>query len=310
MTGEWCDDPAGEVASDGADALTVAELLRRTVEATGDRAVARWLCETAVGLDADEFTAAMSEPVTERIVEHLEVMLGRYRSGEPLQYVLGRWGFRTLDLAVDPRVLIPRPETEWVAGRAIELAMARHRRTGSVCVADLGTGSGAIGLAVAAELPLDGLEVWISDVDADALDVARANLAGLGRCAVAVRVAQGSWFAAFESLEQRPVFDVIVSNPPYIAEDSPDLDSAVRDHEPARALFSGRDGLDALSTIVAEAPGHLSVDGWLVLEIGSDQGAAVGRLLAERGFVEVAIEPDPAGHDRIAVARWPDNVRE
>lgn len=294
-------------ASGGAD-VSIAEVWRGAAEATGDRTVARWLLETAVGLDGDEFTAALAEPATVRMVEHLDAMLERYRSGEPLQYVLGRWGFRTLDLAIDARVLIPRPETEWVAGRAIELAAAHHLRTASVRVADLGTGSGAIGLSMAAELPLDGVEVWITDVDPDALDVARANLAGLGRRAVVVNVAEGSWFSAFESLEQRPCFDVIVSNPPYIAEDSPDLEPAVRDHEPARALISGVDGLDALSTIITEAPGHLSADGWLVLEIGSDQGAAVGGLLTERGFVDVAIEPDPAGHDRIAVARWPDNV--
>jgi release factor glutamine methyltransferase len=224
--------------------------------------------------------------------------------------VLGRWGFRTLDLAIDPRVLIPRPETEWVAGRAIDLAAAHHRRTGSVRVADLGTGSGAIGLSLAAELPLVGVEVWMSDVDPDALDVARANLVGLGRRASAVRIVHGSWFEAFTSLDRPLRFDVIVANPPYIAEGSTEVEAAVRDHEPARALFSGVDGLDALRSIITDAPGCLETDGWLVLEIGSDQGAVVERLLIERGFIDVVVEPDPAGHDRIASARWPDNVSD
>jgi release factor glutamine methyltransferase len=299
----------GDTSAAEDEALSIAAMWRQTVAVTGDRSVARWLCETAVGLDGDEFIAAQSEPVTERMIQHLDAMVGRYLGGEPVQYVLGRWGFRTLDLAIDPRVLIPRPETEWVAGRAIALAAARHRRTGSVRVIDLGTGSGAIGLSLAAELPLVGVEVWMSDIDSDALDIARANSVGLGRRASAVRIIQGSWFDAVASLDRHPLFDVIVANPPYIAEGSIEVEAAVRDHEPARALFSGPDGLDALRSIVADAPGYLEVDGWLVLEIGSDQGAAVERLLIERGFIEVGIEPDPAGHDRIASARWPDNVR-
>src|SRR5690606_3816137 len=124
----------------------------------------------------DEFDRALDDGVTERMVAHLDALLARYATGEPLQYVLGRWGFRRLDLAIDPRVLIPRPETELVAGVAIDLA---GRVPSPRAVADLGTGSGAIGLSVADELPLDGTTVWITDADGDALDVARANLAGL-----------------------------------------------------------------------------------------------------------------------------------
>ena len=128
----------------------------------GARHEARWLCEVATALDGDEFVRGLDEPATERMVAHLDAMVARYRAGEPLQYVLGRWSFRRLDLAVDRRVLIPRPETELVAEVAIELA---RRVEPPRLVADLGTGSGAIGLSMAVELPLDGTTVWITDAE-------------------------------------------------------------------------------------------------------------------------------------------------
>ena len=183
------------------------------------------------------------------MVAHLDAMLARHAAGEPLAYVLGRWGFRHLDLAVDRRVLIPRPETEVVAGVALELARDAPR---PVTVADLGTGSGAIGLALADELPVDGVRVWLTDVDPDALAVARANLAGIGRRAANVRIAEGSWF---EALPADVELDVAVANPPYVAEGSPDVDASVRDWEPPGALFAGPDGLDAIRTLVATGAG-------------------------------------------------------
>jgi release factor glutamine methyltransferase len=231
------------------------------------------------------------------MVSHLDAMVARYRAGEPLQYVLGRWGFRRLDLAVDRRVLIPRPETELVAEAAIALAAAvPHQRV----VADLGTGSGAIGLSLAAELPLDGTTVWITDASDDALAVARANLAGIGRAARNVRVAAGSWF---DALPGGVRFDVIVSNPPYVAVGSPMLDDAVRDWEPADALFAGTDGLDAIRELVAGAPGHLAGGGWLVLEHGPDQGGAVHALFVDAGYAGVQTRRDLAGRDRFTLGR-------
>ncbi len=279
--------------------ITLRRLWADTTERIGSRHEARWLCEVAVALDGDEFDRALDEDVTERMVAHLDAMLGRYTTGEPLQYVLGRWGFRRLDLAIDSRVLIPRPETELVAGVAVELA---RRVAAPRAVADLGTGSGAIGLSIADELPLDGTTVWITDVDDDALDVARANLAGLGRAATNVRVGKGDWFDALPSGQR---FDVIVSNPPYVSAHSSELDEGVRAWEPARALFAGDDGLDAIRTLVAQAPRHLAVDGWLVLEIGADQGGRVRGLLSEDGYRDVEIRRDLAGHDRIALGRAP-----
>ncbi len=285
------------MADGAAEPTTWRALWVETAEAIGDRQHARWLCEVAASSDADEFVRSLDDAPTIRMVQHLDAMLARYRTGEPLQYVLGSWGFRRLDLAVDPRVLIPRPETELVAEIAIFFArqVADHRT-----VIDLGTGSGAIGLAVADELPLDGTTVWLTDASADALDVARANLAGIGRAAQNVRIAHGSWFAAVPA---DVTADVIVSNPPYVAVGSPDLDPAVLAWEPASALLAGPDGLDDLRIIIGSASDRLRPGGWLVLEVGADQGLPVRELLDANGFVNVDIERDLNGHDRIAVAQ-------
>ena len=280
------------------EVVTIRELWTSTTAVVGARHEARWLCEVAVALDGDAFDTSLDEPVTERMVAHLDSMVARYRSGEPLQYVLGRWGFRHLDLAVDRRVLIPRPESELVAGIAIELAAAVPDGR---LVADLGTGSGAIGLSLAVELPLVGTTVWITDVSDDALAVASANLVGIGRAARNVRIGPGSWF---DALPGEARFDVIVSNPPYVADDSPLLDDAVAEWEPAGALFGGPDGLDAIRTLVAGAPDHLAAGGWLVLEHGMDQGAAVRSLLADREYREVETRRDHVGHERVTLGQY------
>jgi release factor glutamine methyltransferase len=278
-------------------------LAETTARLAGDRPAAKWLCEVASG--SDDLPAVLDEPATERMVADLDAMLARYESGEPLAYVLGRWGFRHLDLAVDRRVLIPRPETEAVAGVAIDLArqLIAECPDATLVAADLGTGSGAIGLSLAAELPITGVTVWLTDASAAALDVARSNLAGIGRNAVNVRVAEpGSWFGA---LPPGTVLDLAVSNPPYIADGSALVDESVHDWEPHAALFSGPDGLDDVRAIVGGAPGAVRSGGWLVLEIGADQGAAVAALLTDAGFRDVEVRPDLAGRDRIAVARVP-----
>jgi release factor glutamine methyltransferase len=283
--------------------VTWRELWNETAARLGSRAEARWLCETASGLDADELLAELESAATQRAVAHLDRMLARLAGGEPLQYVLGRWPFRHLDLMVDRRVLIPRPETEEVAGLAIELAASAGR---PVRCADLGTGSGAIGLALAAELatrrPHVDAEVWLTDVDGGALDVARANLAGIGRGAPTVRFAAGSWFAALPG-ELRGGLDVVVSNPPYVADRDPRVEPIVLGWEPAGALFAGPDGLDAVREIVAGAPAWLAPGGRLVVEIGADQGAAAAGLAAGAGLADVEIRCDAAGRDRILVAR-------
>jgi release factor glutamine methyltransferase len=270
-----------------------------TASVIGDRQHARWMCETASSTDPEEFLAGLDQTPMTRMVSHLDAMVARYQTGEPLQYVLGSWSFRRLDLNVDKRVLIPRPETELVAEVAISLALAfNDERT----LVDLGTGSGAIGLACADELPLDGTTVWLTDASSDALDVARANLAGVGRAARNVRVALGNWFAALpDDLEA----DVIVSNPPYVAVGSVDLETNVGEWEPKDALFAGADGLNDYRVIIPGAIDYLRPDGWLVLEIGYDQGSAVSALFEQQGYRKIEVRQDFAKLDRIVFAKRP-----
>src|SRR6185369_8211237 len=185
-------------------------------------------------------------------------MLERRVGGEPLQYVLGSWSFRGIDLMVDRRVLVPRPETEITAQVAIDEAVRAGARRGRsngwmagatrYAVADLGTGSAAIALALAAELP--DAAVWATDVSPDALAVARANLAGAGSPAARVRLAVGDWFDALPD-DLHHGLRVVVANPPYIAEDEvPDLAPEVAHHEPRLALVSGPSGLEAIERII------------------------------------------------------------
>jgi release factor glutamine methyltransferase len=263
------------------------------------RAVARWLCEEASGADGAEFLELLDVPATERTVHHLDAMVARVRAGEPVQYVLGHWAFRRLDLLVDRRVLIPRPETE----QLVELALTAARAVPlpRTCV-DLGTGSGAIGLSLVAELPLDGTTVWLTDASPDALDVARANAAGLGRRSVNARFAEGSWFDALPA-ELRGAVDIVVANPPYIADHDPAVEQAVRDWEPLQALYAGPDGLDAVRVIARDAVDWLVPEGVLLIEIGHDQRDAVTSMLHESGLVDAQVLADLAGRDRFAVAR-------
>ncbi len=252
------------------------------------------MIERASGLAAVQQSAALDDIADERHAAAFEVMVDRRDRGEPLQYVLGQWGFRTLDLFVDPRVLIPRPETEVVAGLAIEAVPVGGRAV------DLGTGSGAIALSIAAECWPD-VEVWATDASEDALAVARANTAALGRRATVVRLAQGSWYQALPD-ELQGTFDVVVANPPYVPAGAL-MPRQVADHEPALALYGGPDGLAHVRTVVAGASAWLRAGGTLVVEIGDDQGDAAIALAHAAGLGEVAVHPDLAGKPRALVAR-------
>lgn len=269
-----------------------------------DRAEARWLCEEASGCFGDEFVAVLDTAATGVSVAHLDSMLARLQAGEPLQYVLGHWSFRRLDLLVDRRVLIPRPETELVAESAIALVrqLASERTDRPLLVADLGTGSGAIGLSLAAELPSRLVEVWLTDNSADALDVARANTAGLGMAGEYVRFGLGNWFEALPAT-LRGELALVVSNPPYIADNDQTVEAVVREWEPTTALFAGADGLTEVRAIVAGAAEWLAPGGWLVLEIGAGQGVAVRELMDAAGLRDVDVRRDLSNRDRIAVGR-------
>ena len=289
--------------------VTWRALWGETAAVLGDRNHARWMCEVASGLDGAEFLARLDEPAMHSMVAHLDSMIERRRLGEPLQYVLGRWQFRRLDLMVDNRVLIPRPETEWVCEAAIAIARSLLSPLTSpssapsrLQIADLGTGSGAIGLSLAAELPPGSADLWLADVSADALDVARANLTGIGPSAQWVRVVQGSWFSALPA-DLRLALDLVVANPPYIAFGDAAIESDVSRWEPHVALFSGDDGLHDIRIIASDAAEWLRPGGYLVIEIGADQGGQVREILTDAHFTDVEIRADLAGRDRIAIAR-------
>ena len=264
---------------------------------------ARWICEHASGYDRDEFLTILDDHVTVAMATHVQRMLTRRLSGEPLQYVMRRWSFRHLDVMVDERVLIPRPETEQVVEVALRLARQKPlRKSEPLNIVDLGTGSGVIGLSMACELPLGSSAIWLTDLSEDALHVARANLAGIGRAAEHVCVVQGSWFDALP-ISLRGAVDLIVCNPPYIAEGDEQVALDVNKFEPHVALYSGLDGLDALKKIIAGASQWLAVGGWLVTEIGHKQGGPVSDLLDHAGFADVEIINDLAGRPRIACGR-------
>jgi release factor glutamine methyltransferase len=224
---------------------------------------------------------------------YFETLVERRVAGEPVAYLTGRRGFWSFELQVTPDTLIPRPETELL----VELALTHLPPDRVLQVADLGTGSGAIALALAHERPR--AQVLATDASPAALDVARANATSLGNANSAF--AQGDWCAA---LEQRR-FDLIASNPPYIAAGDPHLALGDLRREPAAALASGVDGLDAIRRIVAGTRLHLVAGGWLLLEHGMEQGDAVRGLLRDAGFVDASTDRDLEGRDRVSSGRWP-----
>lgn len=222
------------------------------------------------------------------------VLCARRAGGEPLAYLVGEREFHGLSLQVNPAVLVPRPDTEALVDWALDVLSGALAGRPAPHVLDLGTGSGAIALAVKHRHPaahVDGV-----DLSQAALAVAQGNADRLG---LAVRFLAGSWWQPLE----RQRFDLVLSNPPYIAGDDPHL--AALTHEPALALTPGGDGLDAIRTIVAGAPGHLKPHGWLLLEHGWDQAAAVAALLEAAGFADLGHRQDLAGHTRCTGGRWP-----
>lgn len=225
--------------------------------------------------------------------DRYEAYVTRRSHGEPVAYVLGEKEFWSLPLAVSPDVLIPRPETELV----VELALARLPLAAESRVLDLATGSGAIALAIAHERPRAA--VIGTDVAAAAIQVALRNALQLRLSNV--EFVLGSWFEPVAG--QR--FDLVVSNPPYIAEGDGRVERSVHRFEPHGALYSGSDGLDALRAVTAAAGSHLATGGWLILEHGDLQGPAVRALLAAAAFSDGTTHQDLAGLDRCTVGRWP-----
>jgi release factor glutamine methyltransferase len=272
------------------------DLYRTAAERLGNGREARWLIEEASGEPYDR----ASGPAPEKARLHLADMVQRRLAGEPLQYVIGTWPFRQLELMVDRRVLIPRPETEQVVEHA--LAELARMGEGPKTVVDLGTGSGAIALSIAKERT--DVEVWAVDVSPGAVEVARANLAGLaGFAATRVRILEGSWWEPLPASLERQVH-LVVSNPPYVSSAEMDqLDPVVRDWEPARALEAGPDGTEAIAVVLEGAARWLAPTGSAVIEMAPHQeGRGVAQARAA-GFREVEVKPDLSGRPRALVAR-------
>ena len=290
---------------------------------------ARWIIEETSGLTGADLRLGFDTAATPGGLTRLDGLVTRRLAGEPLQYVLGHWAFRSLDLMVDPRVLIPRPETEQVAEAALDELdvliasgvtagpadssdaddIALEHPAGKVdapttrraLVADLGTGSGALALAIATERP--GVDVWAVERDPDAALVARANLAGVGRAGHRVRIVEGSWF---EPLPQKMhgSLDLVVTNPPYVGLEEA-LPPDIADWEPAGALIGGPTGVEAIVEILTTSVEWLAPHGVIVVEIGETQGSAAQQVARSVGFTDVTVRRDYGGRDRILIAGRP-----
>jgi release factor glutamine methyltransferase len=280
-----------------------------TASLGGARHEARFIADEVLGRAG----APSGTPVPPSSAHRARAMAERRRGGEPLQYVFGHWPFRGLDLVVDPRVLIPRPETEQV----VEVALDEARRLGvpsppGLVAVDAGTGTGAIALSLATELP--GASVWATDSSADALAVAAANLASVrrehGAAMGPVELVQGSWLAALPA-ELAGRVHLVVSNPPYVAAGEwESLDPEVR-AEPRDALIAGpgSDGTPGLADVEAvldEARRWLARPGVVVVELAPHQAAAAADRARAMGYGEVRVRPDLAGRPRALVARAAD----
>lgn len=279
--------------------MTVAEALRMAGErlatvSDSPRLDAEWLLAGQLRVGRSGLLLRESSPLDPVVAQAFEAQLRRRAAGEPVAYLLGSQGFWSLELSVSPAVLIPRPETELLVEWALELL--RDQRLLTPRIADLGTGSGAIGLALARELP--AARVIATDASAEALAVARANARsnGIGN----IKLLSGSWFGAMEGCVRG--LDLIVSNPPYIAAEDAHL-PALR-YEPRQALVSGADGLEDLRQIVGGAGPWLRSGGWLLVEHGYDQAAAVTELFRVAGFEEIETRQDLGGQDRVTAGQW------
>jgi release factor glutamine methyltransferase len=276
-------------------ARTINSVVEDVAAVLGTRAEARELVAALLDRPRSWPSLHASEQASPDVVERAREAARKRRAGAPLAYAVGRAAFRHLTLHVDERVLIPRPETEVL----VDLVLARCR-TGTVI--DLGTGSGAIALALAAEGAYD--RIIGTDVSADAIVVAALNAGAVGARPI-LEWHQGSWLAPLEGVRAQ----AIVSNPPYISfEDA--LDASVRDWEPPVALLAADGGMAAIRTIVADAPAVLEPGGWLALEVDARRASvAVENVLSDGRYEDVRVELDLAGRERFVIARHTGSAR-
>ncbi len=282
---------------------TPLELARTAARYMAERGIedarleAELLLASVLGLNRLELYLQFDRPLTEEEKAAFRVVVRRRLRREPLQYILGEVQFRELRLKVDPRVLIPRPETEVLVGEVLRWASSKAADH-ALSALDVGTGSGAIALSLAREGPFE--RIVATDVSVDALAVATENASRTG-LAERVEFRQGEVWAPVRESER---FDVVVSNPPYVSEsDRPMLAPEVVDWEPASALFAPASGLSILFELVDGAPDHLASGGLLALEIGADQAAAVVERVERRGAYRTwRVARDLAGRDRVVLA--------
>ncbi len=288
--------------SKGGESWTILRMILWSAEYLTDKGVeagrldAEWLLSAALGVDRLQLYLQYDRPLSSEEREAFKPLLRRRASREPLQYIIGRTGFRQLELKTDPRVLIPRPETEVLVQEVLDWASSRAGSVGRVW--DVGTGTGAVALSLAAEGACAG--VVATDVSPEALSVAAENAERYDPSGL-VEFREGS---LFEPLEQGEAFDVIVSNPPYIADgEKGELQPEVRDWEPPEALFAGEDGLDVIRQLVTGAPECLFAGGLLALECGIGQAQNVAADIRATGaFAAVRIRNDLTGRPRFVMA--------
>lgn len=249
------------------------------------------LLAMVLGVSRAQLFARPEARVSEQEDVRFKQLLARRLSGEPIAHIQGHREFWSLQLDVTPATLIPRPETELL----VELALERIPLSASFAIADLGTGSGAIALAVASERP--HCRIIATDTSAEALVIAQRNATQLELTNILFQ--QSDWFQTLESMR----FDLILSNPPYIRSNDPHLTQGDVRFDPRSALVSGADGLDALRCIVSASPQHLRSGGWLIVEHGYDQGVAVAGLFAAAGFTEIATMNDLGGQPRVSLGK-------
>ena len=269
------------------------------------RAEARRLLASLTGQPLTWFMAHGDDPAAPNIATRFQALAERRRAGEPLAYLLGQQEFYGRPFAVSPAVLIPRADTETLVETALEqlLLLRQQRRTVPLSLLELGTGSGIIAITLALEAPDTG--VHAVERSPEALAMAQQNAKALG--AHRIHWHAGSWWQA---LARPRRFDLIVSNPPYIAAHDHHLQQGDLRFEPPQALAAGPDGLDDLRILIGGAPAHLTPGGWLLLEHGYDQEAPVQALLRDAGFAEVFTRRDLAGQPRVSGGWWPGDERK
>jgi len=273
---------------DPSDSIRLLSLATRTIERRDAEVLLAWCWRRT----RTQLLASAGEPVPPTVAADFERACLQRAAGVPVAYLLGRREFWSMDFVVSPAVLVPRPETELLVQRLLHLVTAPAAQ-----VVDLGTGSGAIAIALATERP--NWHVTGTDASPEALAVAREN--GTRLASGRVEWVLGNWFAAVEGRR----FDALGSNPPYIAADDPVLESDGLRHEPQRALTPGGDGTSAFHTLINEAPRHLRPGGWLALEHGNTQAETLRSLLVARGFTHVTSHRDLAGHERVTEGKAP-----